>query len=87
MQETTRVGEDVEKKKLLYTVSGKKNWYTSVESLQKIKNRNAIWSSNSNTIYPKKPQNTNSKRYMHPYVLLKHYLQKPKDGKQPSVHW
>ena len=36
---------------------------------QKIKNRNTIWYSNYHTGYlPKENENTNSKRYMHPYV-------------------
>ena len=41
----------------------------SMEVPQKTKNRNTIQSSNSTTEYlPKENGNTNSKRYMHPYV-------------------
>ena len=41
----------------------------SMEIPQKIKNRTAIWSSNSTPGYlSKEDKNANSKRYMHPYV-------------------
>ena len=41
----------------------------SIEIPQKIKNRINIWSSNSTVVYlPKEYENTNLKRYMHPFV-------------------
>ena len=41
----------------------------SMEIPPKIKNKNTIWSSNSNAGYlPKENKNTKLKRYMHPYV-------------------
>ena len=37
----------------------------------KSKNRNTIWPNNSTTGYlPKENKNTNSKRYMHPYMFI-----------------
>ena len=39
----------------------------SIEVLQKIKNRNTVWSSNSTSEY-KGNENTSLKRYLHPYV-------------------
>ena len=42
---------------------------TSMEVSQKIKNRITIWSSHSTSGYLlKEYENTNSKRYMHPYI-------------------
>ena len=41
----------------------------SMEFPQKIKNRTAIWFSNSTTGYlSEENENTNLKKYMHPYV-------------------
>ena len=41
----------------------------SMQIPQKIKNGITIWSSNHITLYfPKEYENTDSKRYMHPYI-------------------
>ena len=42
---------------------------TSMEVPQKVKNRNTIWFNNFTTGYlARENENTNSERYMHPYV-------------------
>jgi len=85
-QETTGAGENVEKKEPWCTVGGNANWCNhledSMEVPQKVKNRNALQSSNHTTGYiPKEYKNTNLKRHMTP-LLLQHYLQQPK---HPSI--
>ena len=67
------VGEDVEEKESLCTVSGNVNWCShcgkQYEVSLKSKNRNTIWPRNSTVGYlPRENESTNSKRYMHPYV-------------------
>ena len=49
--------------------SGAVTMENRMEFSQKIKNRNTLWSSNSATEYlPEEYENSNLKRYMHPYV-------------------
>ena len=68
------VGKDVEKREPLCTVGGDANggaatMENSMEVPQKLKNRTTIPSSNFTLEYlSKENKNTNSKRYMHPYV-------------------
>jgi len=71
-QEITNVAENVEKREPLSIVgmlTGAAIMENSTEIPQKTKNKSAILSSNSTSGYlPKENENTNSKRYMHPYV-------------------
>ena len=67
-QETTDVGEDVEKKEHLCTVGGNANCGNNMDIPQKVKNRTILWSSNHTTEYlPKIYKNTNAKGYTHPH--------------------
>ena len=76
-QETTSSSKDVGKKGLSCTVSGNVNWCShcgnSMEVPQKIKNRNAIRSSNSTTGYLLKENDINSKNAS--LYFLQHCLQ------------
>ena len=71
-QETTSVGEDVEKREASYSVGRNINWQShygeQYEVPQNITNR-IIQSRNSTSEYLfKEHENTNSKRYLYPYV-------------------
>ena len=71
----------MEKREPLCTFVGNANGGTAtmennMKMLQKIKNRTTILSSNFTSGYlSKENENTNSKRYMYPNILLQHYLQ------------
>ena len=79
----TSIGEDIKEKEHLGTVSenviGAGTMEHMIKFLQKIKNRNIIWFSNSTFEYlSKENRNSTLKRYMHP--SLQHYLQSPRYG-------
>ena len=63
----------MEKREPLHTIGGVENWCSTMEnsmkSSQKIKNRTTTQPSNSTSGYShEENKNTDSKRYMHPYV-------------------
>ena len=60
----------------------------STEVPQKIENMITIWSINSTTEYsPKENENTNLKRYMHPYVYcITVYSSPDMEAAQVSIH-
>ena len=67
----TSIGEDIKEKEHLGTVSenviGAGSMEHMIKFLQKIKNRNIIWFSNSTFEYlSKENRNSTLKRYMHP---------------------
>ena len=79
----TSIGEDIKEKEHLGTVSenviGAGTMEHMIKFLQKIKNRNTIWFSNSTFEYlSKENRNSTLKRYMNP--SLQHYLQSPRYG-------
>ena len=54
---------------------------------QEIQTRITIWSSNSTTGYlPKEYDNTNPKRYMHPYVYCSIIYNKASYGRNPNAY-
>ena len=65
----TSVGEDVEKKELLYTIGGNVNWFSRYGKQygipQKIKNRSTY---DTSGYIPKGNENKMSRRYMHSHV-------------------
>ena len=91
-QETTILGKDIEKRNppalLVGMYTGAATVENSMEVPQKIKNRTIIWSSNSSNGYlPKENENTNSKRYIHPYVYCSIiYNSQDKEAIQVSIN-
>ena len=66
-------GEDVEKREPSYTFGGNVNWSShcgeQYGDSSKLFKKTTIWSSNSPRVYlSEENKNTNSKRYIHPYV-------------------
>ena len=71
-QEITRVGDNVKRRKSLYTVAGNVSWASPMEKFwgfQKIKNRTAVWFRNFPFEYSSEGnENTNLKIYVQPNV-------------------
>ena len=73
-KEITRVGKDMEKSILLYTVNGTLNWYSHYGKQYRVSSKKLkIELSHSPTslplcVYPKKMENTNLKIYLYPHA-------------------
>ena len=73
VNQQTSAGQDVEKGELLCTFGRNANWCShygkQYGSSSKVRNKTTLWPSHSTSAYiSKEIQNTNSERYMHPYV-------------------
>ena len=89
-QERTSFDEDVEKREPLCLAGENVDWCShcgnSMEVPQKTWNRSTIWSSNSISGYlSKESENTNLKRYMHPYVCC-NIIYNSQDMKATWIH-